>query len=94
MKIERFSRQTGAVIYGVGLMAISTIFSAFVVYEMQSNPNQNQIVYWFLASLSVITFAWGWAGLSGIYQDKNGREAWWSIGRLRVKNNIGNRKIE
>ena len=85
MKIERLSRQTGAVIYGVGLMVISTIFVAFVVHQMQSNPNQNQIVYWFLASLSVFPFAWGWAGLSGIYQDKNGREAWWSIGRFTGK---------
>lgn len=78
--------EVGAVIYGSGLMIISTIFVSFLVNEMQASPDQSQAVYWVLASLSVIPFAWGWADLSGIYRDKHGREAWWSIGRVTGKN--------
>lgn len=80
--MSKVSSETGAIIYGAGLMVLSTVFVAFLVYQMQSDPDSSQIVYWVLATLSIIPFAWGWAGLSGIYRDRHGREAWWSIGRF------------
>jgi len=80
--MSKVSSETGAIIYGAGLMVLSTVFVAFLVYQMQSDPDSFQIIYWLLASMSLIPFAWGWAGVSGIYHERHGREAWWSIGRF------------
>ncbi|MDC9611627.1 hypothetical protein [Pseudoalteromonas sp. GABNS16H] len=80
--MRKISSQTGAIIYGVGLMAIATVFVAYLVQQMQSNSDSSQFIYWLLAALAIIPFAWGWAGISGIYHERNGREAWWSIGRF------------
>lgn len=78
----KVSNETGAIIYGAGLMILSTAFVSFLVYQMQSDPDSSQIVYWLLATMSIIPFAWGWAGLSAIYHERCGREALWSIGRF------------
>ena len=78
----KVSNKTGAIIYGAGLMILSTVFVSFLVYQMQSNPDSSQIVYWLPATLSIIPFSRGWAGLSAIYHERNGREPWWSIGRF------------